>query len=65
MAGVHDPVPAAALWIALAGIVMGDLFCRDDIRSALREPWRDGYGDVGIPEGGAGGDGGGGDFGSA
>ena len=67
---MQDLIPAAALYIALAGIVIGALFYRDDIRRALREPWRDhGYGgDFSVPGGGGGGGGdcgSGGDSGSA
>jgi len=69
VAGMQDFVPAAALYIGLAGIVIGALFYRDDIRRALREPWGDNRygGNIGIPGGGGGGgdcSGGGGDGGA-
>jgi hypothetical protein len=59
---MQDLVPAAALYIGLAAIVIGALFYRDDIRRALREPWgHDKYGGTGGAAGG--GWGGGGDCG--
>jgi hypothetical protein len=63
---MQDFVPAAALYIGIAGIVIGALFYRDDIRRALREPWGDNRygGNIGIPGGGGDCSGGGGDGGA-